>query len=258
MGYATQAATEDVPQNALPPDSTCLTATAQVDCEHPAIAETVAKLIAGLNDRADQAVSLHAFVRDQIRYGWTPAYDREPASKTLRRGIGFSKTKAVLLVALLRAAGIPSRIAMTDISSEILKGIVSLPFPWIDHALTEAWIDGKWVRTDSYIVDAPLLASVRSRLINENAVMGYGVHREGTDRWDGRSDAFVQWITDADTVEVSNRPPTPYPDLNTFNTFGQPRHRLGPVGRLAYRAFTARANRRTDQLRNESSMALAS
>jgi len=135
-----------------------------------------------------------------------------------------------------------------------LKGIVSLPFPWIDHALTEIWIDDRWVRTDSYIVDAPLLASVRARLINEGSDMGYGVHRDGTNDWDGRSDCFIQWVTDGHEDGISQRQPAPYPDLNTFNTLGHPRHRLGPVGRLAYRAFTARANRRTDELRQEAAI----
>lgn len=262
MGYATQTTapsdahgTTDDP---MPPDATCLAPTAQVDSTHPAIKETASSLTAGIADRPQKAVALHDFVRDGIKYGWSPAYDREPASKTLRRGLGFSKTKAVLLVALMRASGIPARIAMTDISSDILKGIVSLPFPWIDHALTEIWVDDHWVRTDSYIVDAPLLASVQARLINEGSDMGYGAHRDGTGEWDGRSDRFVQWVTDGQNSGqdncVSQRSPAPYPDLNTFNTLGQPRHRLGPIGRLAYRAFTARANRRTDQLRAEASI----
>jgi transglutaminase-like putative cysteine protease len=259
MGYANQSAaqTRDTIDaiDTMPPDATCLAPTAQIDSTNYAIVETVERLTAGITDRADKAVALHGFVRDAITYGWSPAYDREPASKTLRRGLGFSKTKAVLLVAMMRAADIPARLAMTDITSDILKGIVSLPFPWIDHPLTEAWVEGRWVRTDSYIVDAPLLASVQARLVNEGSTMGYGVHRDGTGDWDGRSDRFVQWVTDGDAGGVSQRPPSPFPDLNTFNTFGQPHHRLGPIGRLAYRAFTARANRRTDLLRNEASSA---
>ena len=190
MGYAAQADDKDTPDDPMPPDATCLAPTQQVDCAHPAIVQIAEKLTAGLGSRADKAVALHRFVRDEIRYGWSPAYDREPASKTLRRGLGFSKTKAVLMVALLRATGIPARIAMTDISSDILKGIVSLPFPWIDHALTEAWIDMGWVRTDSYIIDAPLLASVQARLLNEGREMGYGVHRDGNGQWDGTTDSF--------------------------------------------------------------------
>jgi len=257
MGYANQTDNGVASEDPMPPDATCLAPTSQVDCDHPTIAETASRLTAGLTDRAAKAAALHRFVRDDIRYGWTPAYDREPASRTLRRGLGFSKTKAVLMVALLRASGIPARIAMTDITSDILKGIVSLPFPWIDHALVEVWIGDRWVRTDSYIVDAPLLGAVKARLINDGQEFGYGVHRDGTGDWDGKSDSFVQWVSSGPEDRLSRRAPAPYPDLNTFNTFGTPHHRLGPIGRLAYRAFTARANRKVDALRNETAMALA-
>lgn len=257
MGYASQTRETTVSGDPMPPDATCLAPTPQVDCDHPTIAETAVRLTAGLADRAAKAAALHNHVRDNIRYGWTPAYDREPASRTLRRGVGFSKTKAVLMVALLRAAGIPARLAMTDITSDILKGIVTLPFPWIDHALTEVWIDDGWVRTDSYIIDAPLLGAVKARLINDGQEFGYGVHRDGTGDWDGKSDSFVQWVTNGPEDSLSRRPPAPYPDLNTFNALGGPHHRLGPIGRLAYRAFTARANRKVGVLRNETALALA-
>lgn len=63
-----------------------------------------------------------------------------------------------------------------------------------DHAITEVWLEGAWRKVDSYTVDAPLYAAGQAKLAKEGAVMGWGVHQQGVNSWDGRSDSFVQYI----------------------------------------------------------------
>jgi transglutaminase-like putative cysteine protease len=82
----------------------------QVDSNHPDIVALARSLTDGATSPADQAVRLHDFVRDQVPFGWAPAFDRQRASEVLASRIGFCNTKSTLLVALLRAAAIPARI----------------------------------------------------------------------------------------------------------------------------------------------------
>lgn len=66
-----------------------------------------------------------------------------------------------------------------------------------DHAISEVLLDGEWHKVDSYTVDAPLFAAGQARLAAEGGTMGWGVHKDGVNDWDGRSDSFVQYIMPA-------------------------------------------------------------
>lgn len=91
-------------------------------------------------------------MRDEIKYNpYVPRYLPEHfrASETLVRREGFCIQKAVLLIALSRAIGIPARPRFAIIRNhllpkkmaEILEGNV-LP----DHGYAELFLDGKWVK----------------------------------------------------------------------------------------------------------------
>ena len=43
---------------------------------------------------------------------------------------------------------------------------------------------------DSYVVDEKLRNKALPILFQENKIMGYGVHVNGTGQWDGERDAF--------------------------------------------------------------------
>lgn len=66
-----------------------------------------------------------------------------------------------------------------------------------DHAISEVLLDGEWHKVDSYTVDAPLFAAGQARLAAEGGTMGWGVHKDGINDWDGRSHSFVQYIMPA-------------------------------------------------------------
>jgi hypothetical protein len=63
-----------------------------------------------------------------------------------------------------------------------------------DHAITEVWLNGSWVKVDSYTVDSSLFKAAQAKLAQGGRTMGYGVHKDGRNSWDGTSDSFVQYI----------------------------------------------------------------
>ena len=50
--------------------------------------------------------------------------------------------------------------------------------------------NNKWIKVDSYVVDEKLRNKALPILFQENKIMGYGVHVNGTGQWDGDRDAF--------------------------------------------------------------------
>ena len=78
----------------------------------------VAGIVRPTDGANDKAQKLLAWVRDRVRYigiefGESGVVPRTP-TETLQHGYGDCKDQAVLLVGLLRAAGIPARVALLD------------------------------------------------------------------------------------------------------------------------------------------------
>ena len=103
-------------------------------------------------DWEEKVKSLFYFVRDEIRYNpYLPKYLTEHfrASNTLSRGDGYCVQKAVVLVALARAVGIPARLGFAKIRNNLLpekltKWLGGNVLPW--HGYAELYIDSKWVK----------------------------------------------------------------------------------------------------------------
>lgn len=81
-----------------------------------------------------------------------------------REGDGFFKT--TLLVHLLRLVDVPARMRWVQLESSLLtRGLwdfVRLSGQAFVYPLTEAFIDGRWICTDAYTMDAPLLAAAEA------------------------------------------------------------------------------------------------
>jgi transglutaminase-like putative cysteine protease len=92
------------------------------------------------------------FVRDKIAYSpYSPFYlpEHYPASKTLERGEGFCIQKAVLLAALARAHGIPSRLVFADIRNHLVPQKLWAMMRtnlFVFHGYNELFIDGRWIK----------------------------------------------------------------------------------------------------------------
>ena len=126
--------------------------TPSIDCGAKSIKEKAQALTKGQEQTAEKARSLFYFVRDEIKYNlYSPFHlpEHYRANAILERGEGFCVQKAVLLAALARAIGIPSRLRCADIRNHILpkKAAETLGTNLlIYHTYNELYIDGRWIK----------------------------------------------------------------------------------------------------------------
>ncbi|MEM1448895.1 MAG: transglutaminase-like domain-containing protein [Planctomycetota bacterium] len=235
-------------QNA-PPDA-FLAPTDVIDADHPRIQELARELTAGATDDRTRAVRLHDFVRDEVRFGFQPRFYAVRASEVLAGGVGYCNTKSSLFIALLRAAGVPARARFVEIDAGILRGIVDPGTAYVDHSFTEVWLNERWVRTDSYIVDPALAESARARLAAEGRAFGYGVHVDGTGSWDGFEDAYGQCVEPIGASPYTRRDLGVHSDVLAFyRDAPEPSNRRGLGLRLLGRWAFPAASRRADAIR---------
>jgi hypothetical protein len=173
--------------------------TTMVDSDHPSIVAVARRVAANQTTARGSAEALHDFVRDEIVFGFQPEFYDVRASEVLAAGKGYCNTKSTLFVALLRSQGIPARQRFVNLDSRVLYGVINTGTTYVDHSYTEVWLDGRWVRTDSYVVDLPTFHAASARLRTEGLTLGYGVHRSGTPAWDGTHDSFTQFVTSEDS-----------------------------------------------------------
>jgi hypothetical protein len=160
-----------------------------LDLEDPKLRLRVRSLTQLCKSEREKALALYGFVKRMPLA--TPFKLRlRSAREVLEAGRGDALDKATLLVAMLRAAGLPARIRWLRMRGEILQGLTTrLRHPL--RPLLEVWLQGRWQRTDTYIFDASYMAAARQRLKDEGSQWGWGIHVAGAMLWDGRDDAFV-------------------------------------------------------------------
>ena len=137
---------------------------ARVLIDDPQIDELAEHLVSGRDNARERAVVLHDFVRDEIRFGFTPHFYAMSAADVLAARIGYGHTKATLFIALLRAAGIEARQQFVDLHAAVWRGLLDLHTPFVDHSYTEVRLGGAWIPTDSYVVDMPLFRAAQAAL----------------------------------------------------------------------------------------------
>ncbi|MCG2634155.1 MAG: transglutaminase family protein [Gammaproteobacteria bacterium] len=123
-----------------------------IDSDHPEIVAFSEAICGSAQRPITKAVALYYAVRDQIRYNpHIPSLEPEAmvASRTLSAGEGFCIPKALLLAAVARAAGIPSRVGFADVrnhltSEKLLQRMGSDLF--VFHGYTELWLEDRWVK----------------------------------------------------------------------------------------------------------------
>jgi hypothetical protein len=182
-----------------------------LDLEDPKLRLRVRSLVQLCQSDREKALAVYGFVKRlplARRVKVRPATARE----VYDAGRGDAPDKATLLVAMLRIAGLPARIRAVMLSGEILRGIA----PGARQAyrpLVEVWLQGRWLRTDTYIFDAACMAAARQRLKDLDWEWGYGIHVNGHMLWDGLEDAFLGGVpTECDLMVTG--------DLGVFNDAG--------------------------------------
>jgi hypothetical protein len=137
-----------------------------------------------------KALAIYACVK-RLPYAKRIKLEYPTARDVLRHRSGDGDDKATLLIALLRAAKIPARIRYMEMKGIMLRGLVPRDAP-PDAArpLVEIWLD-RWVRTDTYIFDAPYVAAAMRHIRAQGWECGWGVHVNADRLWNGKDDAFL-------------------------------------------------------------------
>ena len=218
--------------------------------DHPKIRLTAKKLTQLKSSPREQAVACFQFVRS-LPFGCIADSAGTTAAAVLKAGRGDCHTKSTLMLALLRSVQIPSRMRFVTMKPDFLYGIADLGGDPIEHAYTELLLDGQWLALDSYVVDPRLAVAARTRLKIEGRMLGYGMHRDGTIHWDGRSNAFSQFtVEDPDSMPLHDWGAFDDP-YQFYSSVAYVRQRLSLAGRLKWMVGAQFVNRRVAAIRTE-------
>lgn len=137
------------------PESTdpYLGASRYFDIGHPTVRAFVASAIGDATSERDKAVRLFYAVRDRIRYDpyrISLSDDFYLASRVIDTGYGWCVSKAVLLAACARAAGIPSAIGLADVVNHLVTDKLRAKMGGVDvfydHGYAALHLAGRWVK----------------------------------------------------------------------------------------------------------------
>lgn len=120
------------------PDESCLRPNALIQSDDPEVIRIAREVTANVAGDFEKARRLQDWVSQNLQFDLGIAV--APASEVVRNRRGTCVAYAVLLAALERAAGLPSRVVM---GFAYANGI------WGGHAWTEAYLDNRWIALDS-------------------------------------------------------------------------------------------------------------
>ncbi|MGA2570335.1 MAG: DUF3857 domain-containing protein [Terracidiphilus sp.] len=179
-----------------------------------AVQATVAPLIAGKKSAAEKEAAILDYLDREVRYtgiefGEAALVPHDPA-ETLAKKYGDCKDKATLLVAMLRAAGIPANVALLNAESRI-DDPADLPgMGMFDHAIV--YVPGKnplWIdATDRYahLGQLPMGDQGRLALIADSRTTALVKTPESTSKDNGLTEKREFTLTDngpANVVETT-------------------------------------------------------
>jgi len=125
-----------------------------IQSDHPEIVATARRITQDATSDRERCRRIFYWIRDSVAY----CIEADRSSiEVLREGRGVCVTKAVLHVALLRAAGVPARLGHADYRADVLRAI--FPAAYMDrqpevyplHTFAEALLDGEWVTCDATV-----------------------------------------------------------------------------------------------------------
>jgi len=191
-----------------------LATTAMLDFEHPAIQRLVDQQGWRHLTRYVAIGAIYNYVRDDILFGYN-ADDRLSASQVLKDGYGQCNTKGTLLMALLRAVGIPVRFHGFTIYNELQRGAIpnylfAIAPERIIHSWVEVELEGRWINLEGYIIDKPYLKKVQESFSDQcEEFSGYGISTKCLSNpqvdWSGE-DTYIQKEGIADDYGVYTQP----------------------------------------------------
>ncbi len=130
-----------------------LQASSFINCDHPDVIEAARANSNVHSSDTENAISIYYFVRDAIRYNaYSAGVSRESlqASTTLVAGESWCVPKAVLMAALCRVAGIPSRVGFADVRNHLSTAKMRAQMNsdiFYFHGYCSNYLNGKWVKS---------------------------------------------------------------------------------------------------------------
>jgi hypothetical protein len=134
-------------------------------------------------DEVERVKSIYNFVRDEIKFGYNKS-DDIPATAILEDSYGQCNTKATLLMALLRAVGVPNRIHGFTIDKALQKGVVQgIWYQLAPQNILHSWVEIKlfdeWYFLEGVILDKAYLVALQDKFKKQGASFcGYGAYTE--------------------------------------------------------------------------------
>ncbi len=151
-------------------------------------------------DEFHKIKEIYQFVQNEILFGYNRC-DTLNAVQVLADGYGQCNTKATLLMALLRGAGVPCRLHGFEVSKDFQRGVTSelisllAPKTFV-HTWVEVYYQEKWIVLEGVITDRAYLSALKKRCSDvTGAFRKYAVatknFKELSVEWKGE-DTFVQ------------------------------------------------------------------
>lgn len=151
-------------------------------------------------DTIERVKSIYNYVRDDIEFGYNTS-DDITASHVLEDGYGQCNTKSTLLMALLRAVGIPNRIHGFTIDKALQKGAISGVWYKISpknivHSWVEVYVNDTWYFLEGVILDKEYLNKLQEKNKDcKTTYCGFGVYTDSFENppieWD-LNNTFIQ------------------------------------------------------------------
>ncbi|OGQ91797.1 MAG: hypothetical protein A2289_10085 [Deltaproteobacteria bacterium RIFOXYA12_FULL_58_15] len=174
-----------------------LVPTETIESEAPAVRHLAESL--RRDNPTDTAIALFNWVRDEIRYEAKNAIDNRELYRStviLERRTGYCVQKAVLLAALGRAVGIPTRLGFADVRNHKLA-------PWMErlmgtnlfvyHGYVEFFLVGGWVKA------TPAFDAESSRKAGVLPVELDGTHDAMLHPVDPEGQPYIEYVRDRGT-----------------------------------------------------------
>ncbi len=168
--------------------------TTAIDSDHETIRRAALELTTAFTDESEKARALFYFVRDRIRYSVymvSTRFEDFVASRVLAWERGYCVQKAILLAALARAAGIPSRLVFARIKNHKIPGDLVAQtgvdfFP--SHGYTQLLLGKRWVSV------TPAFDEDLCEKIGAPAVEFDGVHDAPLAPYDLSGDPYIEYL----------------------------------------------------------------
>lgn len=113
----------------------------------------------------DKIGAIYDYVQNGIPLGYNK-YDSLTATQVLEDGYGQCNTKATLLMALLRAVGVPCRLHGTRVTKVFQRSLMPkimarLAPPYIVHTWAEVYYSGEWLSLEGVITDKAYISGLK-------------------------------------------------------------------------------------------------